>query len=128
MPETKRKSSPARGTWIEIRPRSVAACRASRSSPARGTWIEINEAPTNSRITNVVPRKGDVDRNRAELNPYRKARESSPARGTWIEISVTRNQSQISSVVPRKGDVDRNAVNVAAANEAAGRPPQGGRG
>ena len=56
------QSSPARGTWIEIRTDTTKE-QTRRSSPARGTWIEIWW--WKSKII---------------------ARQSSPARGTWIEI------------------------------------------
>ena len=56
------------------------------SSPARGTWIEIRIAALASSVRVVVPRKGDVDRNMAFLLIERCEVTSSPARGTWIEI------------------------------------------
>ena len=59
-------SSPARGTWIEMRtPRRLSLMR--MSSPARGTWIEIGEAEADTETV------------------Y----ESSPARGTWIEMRTS---------------------------------------
>ena len=58
------KSSPARGTWIEMI-LSAQKSNADKSSPARGTWIEIN---------------GDVVQ-------FQYA-SSSPARGTWIEMML----------------------------------------
>ena len=54
----------------------------------------------------VVPRKGDVDRNK-----------------------LAKQQLDVGdSVVPRKGDVDRNDRLKMEVDEALGRPPQGGRG
>ena len=58
-------SSPARGTWIEMRSSAGELGGHFRSSPARGTWIEMF--------------------NRCERETHE---ESSPARGTWIEICV----------------------------------------
>ena len=57
------RSSPIRGTWIEIC-RYSSTGRARRSSPIRGTWIEISpaiDAPVG--VNAVVPHTGDVDRN-----------------------------------------------------------------
>ena len=56
-------SSPARGTWIEII-KPTQRRRARTSSPARGTWIEIRSCRPIRIRHRVVPRKGDVDRNR----------------------------------------------------------------
>ena len=57
-------SSPARGTWIEISQNRSCRCPAGRSSPARGTWIEMFGGDCDGqRPADVVPRKGDVDRN-----------------------------------------------------------------
>ena len=98
----------------------------------------------------VVPRKGDVDRNRKKrphnqpLQSSSPARgtwieikivgkevvmlESSPARGTWIEMILNATSCTIPLVVPRKGDVDRN-VDLSQTDQYKGRrPPQGGRG
>ena len=55
------------------------------SSPARGMWIEMYRDVEMIPFWQVVPRKGDVDRNNVN------------ARG---KIAF--------DVVPRKGDVDRN--------------------
>ena len=57
-------SSPARGTWIEITYPS-ARRRWKGSSPARGTWIEMARCVSSGVSGRVVPRKGDVDRNRS---------------------------------------------------------------
>ena len=59
---------------------------ASKSSPARGTWIEITTNALLEEKTNVVPRKGDVDRNPSMAAQIDRDKESSPARGTWIEM------------------------------------------
>ena len=57
-----------------------------RSSPARGTWIEMG-MPQPLRIFDyVVPRKGDVDRNMLTAVALHGKELSSPARGTWIEM------------------------------------------
>ena len=56
-------SSPARGTWIEISQTALTSAT-ERSSPARGTWIEIYLSAMFDDCTTVVPRKGDVDRNK----------------------------------------------------------------
>ena len=42
---------------------SVFRVRVPRSSPARGTWIEIHIPTCRAGAGFVVPRKGDVDRN-----------------------------------------------------------------
>ena len=76
-----------------------------KSSPARGTWIEIVIDGAFAGIVDVVPRKGDVDRNRICNRPI-----------------------LAPMVVPRKGDVDRNVDPKHRANIQHGRPPQGGRG
>ena len=75
------------------------------SSPARGTWIEIWQTQKMFLTVSVVPRKGDVDRNR-----YRG------------------HQRYYPRVVPRKGDVDRNDGCPSISRGIVGRPPQGGRG
>ena len=76
----------------------------------------------------VVPRKGDVDRNRFNSRSLMNYDLSSPARGTWIEIRSQSNTTCSKKVVPRKGDVDRNiAVHLVEGDENC-RPPQGGRG
>ena len=76
------------------------------SSPARGTWIEILSASAAMVPADVVPRKGDVDRNSA----YRRSAVSPLC------------------VVPRKGDVDRNFWAGSRMVTLIRRPPQGGRG
>ena len=80
-----------------------------RSSPTRGTWIEISDAldaktlchvvphagdvDRNARrcrmaaMTKVVPHAGDVDRNIDTEGGTKRLNVSSPTRGTWIEIS-----------------------------------------
>ena len=55
--------------------------------------------------TDVVPRKGDVDRN-----------------------EIGRGHPESGLVVPRKGDVDRNMVQDDDGSYYYSRPPQGGRG
>ena len=55
-------SSPARGTWIEMRA-ALARLGVNLSSPARGTWIEMGALKLATKAVSVVPRKGDVDRN-----------------------------------------------------------------
>ena len=76
------------------------------SSPARGTWIEIEIERNPVQEDDVVPRKGDVDRNANE------------------PLLVDEKKM----VVPRKGDVDRNPFCFTVHARKAGRPPQGGRG
>ena len=58
------------------------------SSPARGTWIEILVWQPHDYAYSVVPRKGDVDRNKVAMLRNRDKQQSSPARGTWIEMST----------------------------------------
>ena len=78
---------------------------------------------------NVVPRKGDVDRNDQNDGAQSKLTSSSPARGTWIEITeIARSVPAVMKVVPRKGDVDRNIKKSELARLGLRRPPQGGRG
>ena len=121
------------------------------SSPARGTWIEINRGHGVEKQMQVVPRKGDVDRNKEALAARIQQEVSSPARGTWIEIcqclptgtarrvvprkgDVDRNKRAVvqpvgvERVVPRKGDVDRNLCPATRKTAWRCRPPQGGRG
>ena len=100
------ESSPARGTWIEISPAGPCSRCIPASSPARGTWIEITAWRWPRPWPPVVPRKGDVDRNKCL--------------GYVSEDGVT--------VVPRKGDVDRNFDAGSGEIDETGRPPQGGRG
>ena len=101
------------------------------SSPARGTWIEMlgtYEVPENTDVVprkgdvdrnitahfpkilqkGVVPRKGDVDRNMPKAVCMVMLAVSSPARGTWIEMGMVAERVAVHFVVPRKGDVDRN--------------------
>ena len=57
------------------------------SSPARGTWIEIVGRRSIAVFNqSVVPRKGDVDRNKKAPPGSARTDASSPARGTWIEM------------------------------------------
>ena len=53
-------SHPARGAWIEIRPRCGRSQRGG-SHPARGAWIEITEVTKKLPEKVVAPRKGCVD-------------------------------------------------------------------
>ena len=83
----------------------TSTCRRTkrRSSPARGTWIEISYSRYFLLGSSVVPRKGDVDRNRTfgEDNFDLK---SSPARGTWIEMaSAERSSSGVTGRPPQGG-------------------------
>ena len=58
---TKLLSSPARGTWVEIRPERLGQRTAPASSPARGTWVEMEKQLKNTSIRRlVVSRTGDV--------------------------------------------------------------------
>ena len=144
-------SSPARGTWIEIGCQGWRHHHPQASSPARGTWIEISIPRPGIRISTVVPRKGDVDRNMLPGAARYADTPSSPARGTWIEMNLPNRCLTAIRVVPRKGDVDRNhhagrrPAGCAGSSPARGtwiemhfeiernpvqegRPPQGGRG
>ena len=82
-----------------------AARSASRikSSPARGTWIEIHLPPNKKYAAIVVPRKGDVDRNCNDEKAVALDVLSSPARGTWIEIADSAAWKAINAVVPARG-------------------------
>ena len=102
-----RRSSPIRGTWIEIMIIVMSIIRIG-SSPIRGTWIEIrlpcctwaartvvphtgdvdrNCVPNRfSQSDFVVPHTGDVDRNTNKMGVAHGKLASSPIRGTWIEI------------------------------------------
>ena len=99
-----------------------------KSSPARGTWIEIGGRRMHDSGAHVVPRKGDVDRNYSDGSYHGATDLSSPARGTWIEILWKRRKAAVLPVVPRKGDVDRNMSFPSSYLEKYCRPPQGGRG
>ena len=55
-----RRSSPSRGTWIEIT-LPVLCSRPDVSSPSRGTWIEIMGGNAKAAAELVVPLTGDVD-------------------------------------------------------------------
>ena len=104
------RSSPIRGTWIEIPWLVEYGDIRRRSSPIRGTWIEIeavvqyyyevsavvphtgdvdrNYQPSYFIVANplVVPHTGDVDRNQKAVAQVKPTVPSSPIRGTWIEI------------------------------------------
>ena len=54
------RSSPSRGTWIEIRGFPPRSCHP-WSSPSRGTWIEIRLRRIAHLVMLVVPLTGDVD-------------------------------------------------------------------
>ena len=41
--------------------------------PARGTWIEIQALPAKTMTNKDVPRKGNVDRNNADMIQWDKA-------------------------------------------------------
>ena len=125
------RSSPARGTWIEISATYTATAQpyvvprkgdvdrnisflktsiATTVVPRKGD-VDRNSADLKtSFITPVVPRKGDVDRNDAALDTLGSVGASSPARGTWIEILRGPGIQPCGTVVPRKGDVDRNMI------------------
>ena len=122
------QSSPARGTWIETSRRCPERQFSGASSPARGTWIETSSCRRRPAPPRVVPRKGDVDRNRQRIPSTGLIYGSSPARGTWIETDPSTLCQPRRTVVPRKGDVDRNIVMAIPPTEVGGRPPQGGRG
>ena len=51
----------------------------------------------------VVPRKGDVDRNKLRLDSVQDHGQSSPARGTWIEMSVIRAANIVRPSSPARG-------------------------
>ena len=76
--------------------------------PRKGDVDRNNEGELNRLDMLVVPRKGDVDRNRNCDFFYMQGQPSSPARGTWIEIEIGGSEPERQGVVPRKGDVDRN--------------------
>ena len=59
---------PARGTWIEIRIVDTPLAAAGWTFPARGTWIEISGRRRRTCHPRDVPRKGNVDRNVANLD------------------------------------------------------------
>ena len=81
-----------------------------RSSPSRGTWIEISGALSLSAAGSVVPLAGDVDRNIKVTSPCHDAAKSSPSRGTWIEIVIASICRLYNVVVPPAGDGGRNLV------------------
>ena len=109
------RTFPARGTWIEIHPRSYRR-RGQATFPARGTWIEIYSPGLNSYTRRDVPRKGNVDRNpkrlvcnqprvdvprKGNVDRNNKAvtfaalgNTTFPARGTWIEMASSRRRSR----------------------------------
>ena len=58
-----KRSSPTRGTWIEIWTTTPVTPSRKGSSPTRGTWIEMSRARPCTRSWPVVPHTGDVDRN-----------------------------------------------------------------
>ena len=97
--------------------------------PRKGDVDRNTVTGENSLSVLVVPRKGDVDRNvdLSQTDQYKGM--SSPARGTWIEMDVIGAGIAGACVVPRKGDVDRNSVfRGPNSDQYRGRPPQGGRG
>ena len=78
--KTPSRSSPARGTWIEIQ-RQVWTPARQAVVPRKGDVDRnVNEEPSVSRLQ-VVPRKGDVDRNILKTAWKSQSRLSSPARG-----------------------------------------------
>ena len=125
------RSSPARGTWIEIM-LGIGMLAIGRVVPRKGD-VDRNRLPELADLGRlavvprkgdvdrnknfkpevrdwfkVVPRKGDVDRNRSPQLADLGRLASSPARGTWIEMPSSLLSQPSKIVVPRKGDVDRN--------------------
>ncbi len=77
------RSSPARGTWVEIGLQENHSFAPSTSSPARGTWVEIQLDSVGKVVVCV----------------------SSPARGTWVEMATLTPNPVNTGVVSRTGDV-----------------------
>ena len=127
---SKDRSSPARGTWIEIAMLAEPTWSTTvvpRKGDVDRNWACVQHLKRHAIVVprkgdvdrnyicddvaqgrNVVPRKGDVDRNKAAVFQPVVVERSSPARGTWIEIERGRVENGNITVVPRKGDVDRN--------------------
>ena len=97
------------------------------SSPARGTWIEIRLRRQRQTPLDVFPRKGYVDRN-SHFQPLRCVEEVVPRKGDVDRNPPLYVKIEEQTVVPRKGDVDRNTNLASQIDWAARRPPQGGRG
>ena len=63
-------------------------CAFPRSSPIRGTWVEMPPAAgITAHRAPVVPHTGDVGRNEIVPEHEMFIRRSSPIRGTWVEIA-----------------------------------------
>ena len=99
------RSSPSRGTWIEIVMRQPFDEGSPRSSPSRGTWIEMPSRMHPGGTEMSSPSRGTWIEMYLWPCPAWPA-PSSPSRGTWIEIVSLCAQYGNRLVVPLTGDVD----------------------
>ena len=76
----------------------------------------------------VVPRKGDVDRNAIQDIQKDNVSTVVPRKGDVDRNAYGGKHILACGVVPRKGDVDRNTNRSIPTVNYRGRPPQGGRG
>ena len=79
-------------------------------------------------MKNVVPRKGDVDRNSVGQGQNVLRHVVVPRKGDVDRNAFPSMPSAEAMVVPRKGDVDRNNERFFSTEPPDCRPPQGGRG
>ena len=99
-------SSPARGTWVEIRSVLSIMFLTYGSSPARGTWVEMSRPKTIARpVTTSSPARGTWVEIYVIVGQQLYAIQSSPARGTWVEIQTAVRVLVSILVVSRTGDV-----------------------
>ena len=96
------KSSPIRGTWIEMSKRWILWLGRSvvpHTGDVDRNFLPKNHAPQAS----VVPHTGDVDRNEYPVFVDVEDKRSSPIRGTWIEISWDRDFEVVPASSPIRG-------------------------
>ena len=122
-------SSPARGTWIEIVSQKSGSAGLPTVVPRKGD-VDRNRPLhlVNNRDIFVVPRKGDVDRNFEGVGEVLQREYVVPRKGDVDRNFLLFADVGVERVVPRKGDVDRNAWVSPPQNASRSRPPQGGRG
>ena len=95
---------PVRWSWIEI-PCFHATMTGLTSSPARGTWVEIRRCGRSAKQNRRRPPCGGRGLKCAEALRQNPVIPSSPVRGTWVEIGKRRFHARWNAVVPRAGDV-----------------------
>ncbi len=126
-PSWRLRSSPARGTWVEMS-QSWTSRLTKVSSPARGTWVEIHQRPPENHHRQGRPPHGGRGLKCQDDQYNTGARGSSPARGTWVEMDAITGCSPMLASSPARGTWVEISGSLHFGHETTGRPPHGGRG